>query len=167
MLLPKLEMKFLDLEKRSTGKKALVQAGLVISVQSKGRAGGVAFGPKPRSYNQKTNTKVRKLALTRALVDHASDGAISLIEDWAPETHKTKDFLNLLVSIGSTKKTLIIDDLFEKNTTLAARNLKKVKLSKAIEVSAIDIISADLVICSLKGMSTILNKLNTVHSEKS
>ena len=56
---------------------------------------------------------------------------------------------------------------FEKNSTLAARNLKKVKLSKAIEVSAIDIISADLVICSLKGMSTILSKLNTVHSEKS
>ncbi|MDA7821957.1 50S ribosomal protein L4 [Opitutales bacterium] len=159
-------------EVSGSGKKIYRQKGLGTGRAGDKRAiqrtgGGVAFGPKPRSYNQKTNTKVRKLALTRALVDHASDGAISLIEDWAPETHKTKDFLNLLVSIGSTKKTLIIDDLFEKNTTLAARNLKKVKLSKAIEVSAIDIISADLVICSLKGMSTILNKLNTVHSEKS
>ena len=55
----------------------------MISVQSNGRAGVLLLDPRPRSYNQKTNTKVRKLALTRALVDHASDGAISLIEDWA------------------------------------------------------------------------------------
>ena len=66
--------------------------------------GGVAFGPKPRSYNQKVNSKVRKLALTRALVDQASGGSISLIEEWSIESPKTKDFNTLLSSIGSEKE---------------------------------------------------------------
>ena len=125
------------------------------------------FGPKPRSYNQKTNTKVRKLALMRALVDHASDGLISLIEDWSSDSPKTKSFVSILEKIGSRSTTLIIDHEFHLNVNLAARNLNKVKLSKALEVGAVDIVNAEHVICSVKAMDALISKLSSPSSLKS
>jgi len=129
--------------------------------------GGVAFGPKPRSYNQKTNTKVRKLALTRALIDHASDGLISLIEDLSVDSPKTKSFASVLKKIGSQSTTLLIDQDFSANVNLAARNISKVKLSKALEVGAVDIVKAEHVICSVKGMDALISKLSNPSSVKS
>ena len=75
-------------EVSGSGKKIYRQKGLGTGRAGDKRAiqrtgGGVAFGPKPRSYNQKINGKMRQLALKRALVDQASDGGISLIEDWS------------------------------------------------------------------------------------
>ena len=66
----------------------------------------------------KSNGKVRKLALTRALVDHAADGAISLIEEWAISSHKTKDINGLLNAIGAQKSVLIISDSIDQNLFL-------------------------------------------------
>ena len=141
------------------------RAGDKRAVQRTG--GGIAFGPKPRSYNQKTNTKVRKLALMRALVDHASDGLISLIEDWSSDSPKTKSFVSILEKIGSRSTTLIIDQEFHLNVNLAARNLNKVKLSKALEVGAVDIVNAEHVICSVKAMDALISKLSSPSSLKS
>ena len=131
------------------------------------RSGGVAFGPKPRSYTQKVNGKVRKLALTRALVDLASEGSISLIEDWSVKSHKTKDFAGLLKTIGSVSKTLIIDESFDKNLSLAARNLPKIKLSKAIDVNALDLVGTMQVVASLQGINSLIAKISNSQSDNS
>ena len=108
------------------------------------------FGPKPRSYTQKVNGKVRKLALTRALVDHAADGAISLIEEWAISSHKTKDINGLLNAIGAQKSVLIISDSIDQNLSLAVRNLPKTRALKALDVNAFDLINADQIVCCLR-----------------
>ena len=121
--------------------------------------GGVAFGPKPRSYNQKVNGKVRKLALTRALIDQANDGSISLIEEWSVKTPKTKEFATLLQALGTESKTLIISDAIDQNLALATRNLPKVKVSKALEVNALDLVVADQVVCCVKGINSLISKL--------
>ena len=92
-------------EVSGSGKKIYRQKGLGTGRAGDKRAiqrtgGGIAFGPKPRSYNQKTNTKVRKLALTRALIDHASDGLISLYKIGQPTVRKRnllRAFLKKLV----------------------------------------------------------------------
>lgn len=151
-------------EVAGSGKKIYRQKGLGTgragdkrAIQRKG--GGVAFGPKPRSYNQKVNGKVRKLALKRALVDQAAEGAISLIEEWSIENHRTKDFSNLIKLLGVDKKALIIGDSIDSNLTLAARNLPKVRVSQALEVSALDLVSADQVVCSVKGIHSLISKL--------
>ena len=159
-------------EVSGSGKKIYRQKGLGTGRAGDKRAvqrtgGGIAFGPKPRSYNQKTNTKVRKLALMRALVDHASDGLISLIEDWSSDSPKTKSFVSILEKIGSRSTTLIIDQEFHLNVNLAARNLNKVKLSKALEVGAVDIVNAEHVICSVKAMDALISKLSSPSSLKS
>ena len=151
-------------EVSGSGKKIYRQKGLGTGRAGDKRAiqrtgGGVAFGPKPRSYNQKVNSKVKRLALTRALVDQAADGTISLIEEWSISSPKTKEFVTLLNSIGSANKVLIIGDSFDNNLVLATRNLPKVRVAKALEVNALDLVSADHVVCCLKGINTLISKL--------
>jgi large subunit ribosomal protein L4 len=147
-----------------SGKKIYRQKGLGTGRAGDKRAiqrtgGGVAFGPKPRSYNQKVNGKVRKLALTRAIYDQATEGSISLIEEWSVATPKTKEFAGLLNTVGLSRKTLIIGDTIDTNLALASRNLPKVKISSALDVSAIDVVGADHVFCSVKGIKALIGKL--------
>jgi|TARA_B100000035_G_C20928534_1_gene521954 large subunit ribosomal protein L4 len=151
-------------EVSGSGKKIYRQKGLGTGRAGDKRAiqrtgGGVAFGPKPRSYNQKVNGKVRKLALTRALIDQANDGSISLIEEWSVKTPKTKEFATLLQALGTESKTLIISDAIDQNLALATRNLPKVKVSKALEVNALDLVVADQVVCCVKGINSLISKL--------
>ena len=153
-------------EVSGSGKKIYRQKGLGTGRAGDKRAiqrtgGGVAFGPKPRSYTQKVNGKVRKLALTRALVDHAADGAISLIEEWAISSHKTKDINGLLNAIGAQKSVLIISDSIDQNLSLAVRNLPKTRALKALDVNAFDLINADQIVCCLKGINTLIGKTQT------
>jgi large subunit ribosomal protein L4 len=152
-------------EVSGSGKKIYRQKGLGTGRAGDKRAiqrtgGGVAFGPKPRSYSQKVNAKVRNLALRRALIDQAADGAISLIEKWSLKTHRTKDFALLLSSLSTGKKVLVIDETVENNLTLASRNLSNVQVSSASGVNALDIVAADQVVFSVGGINSLVNKLS-------
>ena len=153
-------------EVSGSGKKIYRQKGLGTGRAGDKRAiqrtgGGVAFGPKPRSYNQKINGKMRQLALKRALVDQASDGGISLIEDWSLKSHKTGDFVKLLKLLGTPCKTLIIDENLDNNLTLAARNLSNVKVSSSTNVNALDIVGVDQIVCSVSGINSLVNKFSS------
>ncbi len=160
-------------EVSGSGKKIYRQKGLGTGRAGDKRAiqrrgGGIAFGPKPRCYSQKINNKMRKLALTRALIDQANDGSVSLIEDWSVQTCKTKAFHSILSTIDSKSKSfLIIGKDFDANLSLAARNIPKVRLSKALNVSPSDLVGADQVVCSLEGMDELISKLVPVVIEKS
>ena len=152
-------------EVSGSGKKIYRQKGLGTGRAGDKRAiqrrgGGIAFGPKPRSYSQKINNKVKKLALTRALVDHASEGTIFLIEDWKVSEPKTKLFSAIVSNIDPlSRKLLAVDDSFDNNVSLAARNLSTTTLGRATEISAVDLIHADKVVISLTGIEALLNKL--------
>lgn len=153
-------------EVSGSGKKIYRQKGLGTGRAGDKRAiqrtgGGVAFGPKPRSYSQKVNSKMRQLALKRALVNQASEGTISLIEEWSLKSHKTKDFSQLLTQLGTSRKTLIIDESVEKNLFLAARNLSNVKVSTSSSVNALDIVGVDQVLCSVAGITSLVSKFST------
>ena len=153
-------------EVSGSGKKIYRQKGLGTGRAGDKRAiqrtgGGVAFGPKPRSYSQKVNSKMRQLALKRALVNQASEGTISLIEEWSLKSHKTKDFSQLLAQLGTSRKTLIIDESVEKNLFLAARNLSNVKVSTSSTVNALDIVGVDQVLCSVAGITSLVSKFST------
>ena len=81
-------------EVRGGGKKPWRQKGTGRARQGSTRAphwsgGGVAFGPKPRDYRQKTPKKMIQLALRGALSDRASDGKIVVIDAWEFEAPKT------------------------------------------------------------------------------
>lgn len=152
-------------EVSGSGKKIYRQKGLGTGRAGEKRAiqrtgGGVAFGPKPRSYNQKINGKMRQLALKRALVDQATEGGISLIEEWSLKSHKTGEFVKLLKLLGTPSKTLIIDENLDNNLTLAARNLANVKVSSSTNVNALDIVGVDQIVCSVSGINSLVNKFS-------
>ena len=151
-------------EVAGSGKKIHRQKGLGVgrvgdkkAVQRRG--GGVIFGPRPRSYNQKINRKIKHLAMARALCDQASAENISLIEDVEVSEAKTKLFNSLLGTIApDSKKVLVISDAFTDQVGLAARNLAKARLGRAQDVNAVDIVQADQIIVSLKGLDVLLAK---------
>ena len=105
--------------------------------------GGIAFGPVPRDYSKKQNRKERKLALKSAYTYKASEKNIVVVEKLTIDTPKTKDMVKVLSSLSLDKfKTLIIVKEYDENVILSSRNLQKVAVSTAKEVSALDVVSA-------------------------
>src|SRR5216110_2028507 len=64
------------------------------------RGGGVAHGPKPRDYSQRTPKKMVRLALRSALSDRAAEGKVMVVDEWGIDAPRTKDGVRLLESLG-------------------------------------------------------------------
>ncbi len=125
------------------------------------RHGGVAHGPKPRDYSQKINGKMKTLAFQRALFERASEGGLSVIESFEVKEPKTKLFYQVLVKVlPDYKKVLIIDDAFENDTVLAARNIEGLSLTAASNLNALDLVRFHQIIVSSKGIETIIARAN-------
>ena len=152
-------------EVRGSGKKIHRQKGLGAgrvgdknAVQRRG--GGVVFGPKPRSYNKKVNRKTKRLALARALFDGATEGKLALIEAWKVSEPKTKQFTQVINKvIPDSRRSLIVDDAFEDNFGYAARNVSRITLARAQDLSPLDLVLADKVIFSISGLEVLLAKV--------
>ena len=151
-------------EVAGSGKKIYRQKGLGVgragdkkAIQRKG--GGVIFGPRTRSYSQKINHKMKSLAMKRALFDQANSEKICLIEDWQINEAKTKQIHGLLKTIAPTSsKILLVSNEFHQNISLATRNLSYAKLSRSDNLGPLDVVQADKIIFSEKGMDEILSK---------
>ena len=93
--------------------------------------GGVVFGPKPRDYSKKINSRVKALAFSRALYDRALAGEIAVIEQFLVDQPKTK-LMNTVVSrIAPKGKILLVDAPFSAEAARAARNIDRVSLQEA------------------------------------
>src|SRR3954452_24593523 len=103
-------------EVRGGGKKPWRQKGTGRARQGSSRAphwagGGVALGPKPRSYAQKTPKKMIQLALRSALSDRAAEGKVLVVDDWAFDEIKTRHGVAALKDLGLTDaKVLVVVD---------------------------------------------------------
>lgn len=110
------------------------------------RHGGVALGPKPRSYGFSVNKKVRKLAMKSALSDKVASNAFQIVDDFGMDSIRTKDAINVLNALGSVKKTLIV--LPENNDVIykSARNIPGVKVTPVNAINVYDIVNSDKVV---------------------
>jgi large subunit ribosomal protein L4 len=105
--------------------------------------GGRVFGPVPRDYSFKLNKKVKSLARRSALSDKAKGNAIIVVEDFTFETPKTKQFLEISNNLKiSDKKLLIVLAESNNNVYLSSRNLPKVKVVNASDLTTYDILNA-------------------------
>jgi len=153
-------------EVSGSGKKLFRQKGSGTARQGSRRVphqrhGGVAHGPKPRDYSQKINRKMKALAFQRALFDRASEGGLSVIEAVEANEPKTKLFHQVLTAVLPVRgKVLIVDDQFENNAALAARNIEGVVLSEAGNLSTLDVVRYRHIIVSSKGIETIIARAN-------
>jgi large subunit ribosomal protein L4 len=138
-------------EVRGGGRKPWRQKGLGRARQGSIRAphwvgGGVAHGPKPRDYTQRTPKKMKRLALRSALSARASEDAIMVIEDIDWSTPKTKQAVTLLDAIGAGGKSLVVLGKLDGTAGRSFRNLPDVHLCQPGQLTPYDVLWADQVI---------------------
>ena len=106
--------------------------------------GGRVFGPKPRDYSFKLNKKVKQLARFSALTYKAQENAITMVEPFAMEAPKTKDFIKILDAIKvNGRKTLVVLPENSNNIYLSSRNLPEVKVITVDEINTYTIMNAN------------------------
>ncbi len=110
------------------------------------RGGGVALGPKPRRYRQRTPKKMVQLALRSALSDRAAENRVMVVDSWAFTAPKTREARACLDTLGLTGKVLIVLGAEEEYAAKSFRNLPKVQLVKSSELNAYDILCNDWVV---------------------
>jgi large subunit ribosomal protein L4 len=110
------------------------------------RGGGVAMGPKPRSYAQRTPKKMVALALRSALSDRAADGKVVVVESWNFDAPKTRDARIALAALGVSGRVLVVLDREEEAAAKSFRNLPKVHLILPSELNAYDVLCSDWVV---------------------
>ncbi|WP_342388319.1 50S ribosomal protein L4 [Salinicoccus bachuensis] len=110
------------------------------------RGGGVVFGPTPRSYSYKMPRKMRRLALRSALSAKVNEEALTVVDNLALDTPKTKDFLAILENLNADKKVLLVLENEDVNVELSSRNLQGVTVLTLAELNVLDILSANRVI---------------------
>ena len=107
------------------------------------RGGGTIFGPRVRSYSQKLNKNVKRLARKSALSIKMKDKAISVVEDFDFKTPKTKSFTDVISALGlNDKKALFVLGGVNKNVYLSSRNLEKSNVVTNSEISTYSIMNA-------------------------
>lgn len=138
-------------EVRGGGRKPWRQKGLGRarhgSIRSpQWRGGGVAFGPKPRDYSQRTPKKMRRLALSSALSARTAEQQVLVVDRFDWEAPKTKAAVTLLEAMGLSGKVLFVlggDDV------VAAKSVRNLPLVKAINVDQLntyDVLWAETVV---------------------
>lgn len=126
------------------------------------KGGGTVFGPRPRSYSFKLNKNLKRLARKSAFSIKAKESNIIVLEDFSFETPSTKNFINVLKSLGlENKKSLFVLGDSNKNVYLSSRNLKASNVVSSSELSTYAILNANNVVLlegSLEGIEDNLSK---------
>ena len=113
------------------------------------RGGGVAHGPKPRNYHQRTPAKMRRLALRSALSVRASEGAVHATLPLGWETPRTKAAVALLEAMGLHAKTLVVMERMGGVEHRSFRNIPTMRMVEARYITPYDVLWArDLVFCA-------------------
>ena len=111
------------------------------------RGGGRVFGPRPRSYDQKINKKVKRLARKSALAYKIKNKEILILEDFNLSNPNTSDYLNIIKAFGlETKKTLLVTSEINNNIYLSSRNLKNSKVVINSELNTYEITDANKIL---------------------
>ena len=112
------------------------------------KGGGIALGPKPRSYRQRTPKKMVQQALLGALSDRAGSGHVAVVDAWSFEIPSTKDAKAALDMLGVAGRTLVVLTRQEEKAYKSFRNIPGVDVSLAGELSAYDVLCADWLVFS-------------------
>lgn len=125
------------------------------------RGGGRVFGPRPRDYSFKLNKAQKKLAKRSVLSQKLADNEIRVIENFAFEAPKTKEFKQILSDLGlENKKSLFVLGESNNNVYLSSRNLKRTKVVTNAELNVYDLINASEIIFLEGSLATVQENLS-------
>ena len=130
------------------GKKPWRQKGTGHARQGSTRApqwrhGGIALGPKPRSYRFTLNKKVKRLAMLSALSCKVADNEMIVVDAIKTDEFKTKTMVAMLKALGAEKKTLIVLDSVDNKVIKSAANIKGAKTTQVNTLNVYDILNCD------------------------
>lgn len=112
------------------------------------RGGGVAMGPRPRDYSQRTPKKMIRLALSSALSDRAADDKIRIIDDFGLGAPKTKDAIEILKKIDVFGKILVVTGREDAVIDKSFRNLVGVQVITHDQLNTYDVLVNDFIVFS-------------------
>ena len=110
------------------------------------RGGGVALGPKHRSFRQRTPKKMIRLALRSALSDRAADGKVVVLDTWGIDAPSTKAGIQALTGLGVEGRVLVVVTLDDEAVWKSLRNLGDVHILLTNELNAYDVLVSDWVV---------------------
>jgi len=131
------------------------------------RGGGVAHGPKPRDYSQRTPKKMIRLALRSALSDRASEGKVVVVDDWGISEPSTKGGVRLLEALGLREKgsraprVLLVLFRTEEAVWKSLRNLgDRVQILLPEELNTYDVLRNDWIVFSKASLDATVARLS-------
>ncbi|MBP5209418.1 MAG: 50S ribosomal protein L4 [Clostridia bacterium] len=142
------------------GKKPWKQKGTGHARQGSTRApqwthGGVALGPKPRSYRVSVNKKVRQNALFSALSSKVQENQLIVVDSIKTEQYKTKAMVAMLEALGSAKKALIVLPAVDSYVIKSCDNIPGVKTTVTCSLNVYDILNAGTLIMAREAVEKI------------
>ena len=130
------------------GKKPWKQKGTGHARQGSTRSpqwthGGIALGPKPRSYRFELNKKVKRIALQSAFSAKVADGDMIVVDAINATEYKTKTMVNMLKALGSEKKALVVLEESNAFVTKSMANIPGVKTALVNTLNVYDVLNCD------------------------
>ncbi|MCD7846488.1 MAG: 50S ribosomal protein L4 [Oscillospiraceae bacterium] len=105
--------------------------------------GGVALGPKPRSYRFTVNKKMRRLAMKSALSSKLAENEVVVVDNISFDEIKTKNVVSMLSALGAEGKTLIVMPASDEKVIKSARNIPGVKTTLVNTLNVYDILNCN------------------------
>ncbi len=142
------------------GRKPWRQKGTGHARQGSTRApqwvhGGIALGPKPRSYRYTLNKKVRRLAMKSALSSKVQEGDLIVLDTLTMDEYKTKKIAAMLESLGVEKKALIVTAEADPKVYRSASNIPGVKTAAVNTLNVYDILNGGKFIVAKNAIAKI------------
>ena len=138
-------------EVRGGGKKPWRQKGTGRARQGSTRSpqwrhGGIALGPKPRSYRFVLNKELRRLALKSVLSAKVAENDMIVVDSLKLDEFSTKTVANMLAAVGADRKALIVIPENCQKIVRSARNIPGVKTALVNTINVYDILNANKLI---------------------
>ena len=147
------------------GKKPWRQKGTGRARQGSTRSpqwthGGIALGPKPRSYRTDMNKKVKRIALFSALSAKVAEGKLIVVDEIACDTYKTKTMVNMLSALGVDNRALVVLEAVNPYTIKSCANIARVETTLATTINVYEIMKADKMVIT----AAAVKKLEEVYA---
>ncbi len=117
--------------------------------------GGIALGPKPRSYTTKLNKKVKQIALFSALSAKVANNEMIVVDAITATEYKTKAMVAMLTAIGAGKKNLVVLEAPDAMVVKSLANIPGVKVAYTNTLNAYDILNCNSIVFAKNAVAKI------------
>jgi large subunit ribosomal protein L4 len=117
--------------------------------------GGIALGPKPRTYRTDLNKKTKRLALISALTDKVNNGKLIIVDDIKLDSYKTKVMADMFKALGAERKPLVVLPEVDSFIVKSCANIPGAKTCLYNTINVYDILNADTFITTVAAVKML------------